>query len=117
MRRVIALAIIAFTVTLSVVVGSRLSSEAMAVVVGTVCGVLAGIPTSVLLLVVVRRLREEPTQQPQQRQPAYPPVIVINPNAGQPHQPPNPFYDPPESRPAGYLPREFRIIGEAGEED
>ena len=117
MRRVIALAIIAFTVTLGIVVGSRLSSEAMAVVVGTVVGVLAGIPASVLLLIVVRRLREEPAQQPQPRQPAYPPVIVINPNAGQPNQPPNPFYDPPASGPAGYFPREFRIVGEADEED
>ena len=117
MRRVIAVAIIAFTVTLGIVVGSRLSSEAMAVVVGTMCGVLAGIPTSVLLLIVMRRLREEPAQQPQPRQPAYPPVIVINPNAGQPNQLPNPFYDPPGGRPAGYLPREFRIVGEEEDED
>lgn len=117
MRRVIALAIIAFTVTLGIVVGNRLSSEAMAVVVGIVCGVLASIPTSILLLIVVRKLTAEPAQPPQQRQPAYPPVIVINPNAGQPNQLPNPFYDPPASRPAGYLPRDFRIIGEEDEED
>ncbi len=54
MRGFIALCIIVFCAGLGVMVGQRMSSEAMAVVVGVVCGVLAGLPTSVLLLIVWR---------------------------------------------------------------
>ena len=42
-------------VALAVVVGQKLSGEAMAIVIGVVCGVAAGIPTSALLLVVLTR--------------------------------------------------------------
>ena len=116
MRRIVALAIIAFTVTLGIVVGNRLSSEAMAVVVGIVCGVLASVPTSILLLILVRRLTTDSSQRsPQQRQ--YPPVIVINPKASQADHSFDPWHDPPDGRPAGYLPRDFRIVGEDDEED
>jgi hypothetical protein len=120
MQRAFILAIIAFTVTLAIVVGDRLHSEALAVVVGIVCGVLASVPTSILLLILMRRLTTEPPNRSQQHHqpPApYPPVIVINPNAGPQSQPPNPFFDPPENRPAGYLPREFKIVGEEDEDD
>ena len=44
-----------FGIALAVVVGNRMSAEAMAVVVGVVCGVAAGIPTSVLLLLAMGR--------------------------------------------------------------
>ncbi len=117
MRRVIALALVGFTVSLAVVIGNRLSSEALAVVTGIVCGVLASVPTSVLLLIMARRLSNEHSQPPQPPQATYPPVIVINPNAGQPHRPPDPFLDPPASRPTNYLPRDFKIIGEENEEE
>jgi len=48
MRRLLGLTVLAFAVGLGVVVGYRMSSEAMAVVVGVVCGVLASIPMSLL---------------------------------------------------------------------
>lgn len=120
MRRIIALGIIAFTITLAIVVGNRLSSEALAVVVGIVLGVLASIPTSILLLIFVRRLVTEApqrSQKPKQHQSVYPSVIVINPNAGQSDRSPTPWVDEPGSRPAGYLPREFRVVGEEEEEE
>lgn len=117
MRRVIALAIIAFTITLGIVVGNRMSSEAMAVVVGIVCGVLASVPTSIMLLILVRRLTSESSQRSQARQQQYPPVVVINPNAGQGNRSNDPWYDASGSQPAGYLPREFKIVGEPEEED
>ncbi len=41
---------LAFVVTLAVIVGQRLSSEAMAVMVGVVAGVAASIPTSLLVV-------------------------------------------------------------------
>lgn len=117
MRRVIGLAIIAFTVTLGIVVGNRLSSEAMAVVVGVVCGVLASVPTSILLLVLVRQLTGEAAQRPQQPPATYPPVIVINPNAPPADRSSRPLFDSPDDRLAGYLPRQFRVVGNEDEED
>jgi hypothetical protein len=119
MRNMLGLSVIAFTVTLAVVVGYRLSSEAMAVVVGIVLGVLASIPTSILLVLLMRRQASEGQRRQtslQHPHHAYPPVIVINPNAG-PATPPNPFYDHFNNQPAGYLPRDFKIVGEDSEDD
>lgn len=117
MRQVIALAIMAFAVTVGAMVGMRLTSEALAVVVGVVCGVLASIPTSILLLIVSRRQASGSPAPSRQPQPTYPPVIVINPNASPPDRPSYPLFEPPDGRPAGYLPRQFRIIGGEEEED
>jgi len=78
------LAALAFTVTLALVVGNRLSDEALAVLAGAVCGVGAAIPTSLLIVAVSRRRREEqPTQPIRQPQGAYPPVVVVAPQGGQ----------------------------------
>jgi hypothetical protein len=70
-----------FAVALAVVVCRQLPAEAMAVVIGVVCGVAAGIPTSLLLLVVLTR-RERQGMERGQRQVGdlgedYPPVVVI----------------------------------------
>jgi len=116
MRGFIALCIIAFCAGLGVMVGNRMSSEAMAVVVGVVCGVLAGIPTSVLMLVAMRaRDRRAAQAQPAQPQPHhYPPVIVVSP--GGPQQLPSPYQAPDtvdgDWRSLSAPRREFRIIGE-----
>jgi hypothetical protein len=72
----------AFAVTLAVVVGNRLSDEALAVLAGAVCGVGAAIPTS-LLIVAVSRRREEQRVQPSTPQGIYPPVVVVAPPGGQ----------------------------------
>jgi len=117
MRGFIALCIIAFFAGLGVMVGNRMSSEAMAVVVGVVCGVLAGIPTSVLMLVAMRaRDRRAAQSQPAQPQPHhYPPVIVVSP--GGPQQLPSPYQSPGtvdgDWQSLDAPRREFRIIGEA----
>ena len=81
-----------FAVTLAVVVGNRLSDQALAVLAGAVCGVGAAIPTS-LLVVAVSRWRDEPRMRPGAPQGAYsqgvypqggyPPVIVVAPPGGQ----------------------------------
>jgi hypothetical protein len=103
-----------FAITLAVVVGKQMSAEAMAVVVGIVCGVAAAIPTSVLLLVVLTRRdrrRVEELQQ-QARQGNYPPVVVIQ--GGTPQA-------LPTGPQAGYWPavspgppvhRQFHVVGE-----
>lgn len=69
-----------FAVALAVVVGKQLSTEAMAVIIGVVCGVAAGIPTSVLLLVVLtrreRQAMDRAQRQVEYRRSGYPPVVV-----------------------------------------
>jgi hypothetical protein len=44
---------------LAVAVGSRMSQDAMAVVVGVVCGIGAAIPTSLLMIWLITRHRDE----------------------------------------------------------
>ncbi len=77
---------LAFAVASAVVIGNRLSDEALAVLAGAVCGVGAAIPTS-LLVVAVSRWRDEPRERvqpsPPQPQGVYPPVIVVAPPGGQ----------------------------------
>jgi hypothetical protein len=71
---------VTFVVTLAVVIGFRMSPDAMAVVVGIVCGVLASIPTSTLLVWVMRQ-RDKQMEAQQMQSRAYgnfPPVVVVN---------------------------------------
>lgn len=124
MRGLIALCVIAFCAGLGVIVGHRMSSEAMAVVVGVVCGVLAGIPTAVLILILMRTQRRQGPgaglAQPQAQH--YPPVIVVNPG-GQQHPSDgiraslSTAYSPADAvdgdwQSLGAPARQFRVIGE-----
>jgi hypothetical protein len=76
------LVVVVFAVTLAVLVGSRLSDEALAVLAGAVCGVGAAIPTSLLIVAVSRRRDEGRVRSPTQPGP-YPPVVVVAPPGGQ----------------------------------
>ncbi len=71
---------VAFSTSLAVVIGTRMSPDAMAVVVGIVCGVLASIPTSTLLVWVLRqRDKQMESQMGQARHfGQFPPVVVVN---------------------------------------
>ncbi|MEE8391107.1 MAG: hypothetical protein V3S14_09970 [Anaerolineae bacterium] len=83
------LAVTVFAVTLAVIIGNRLSDEALAVLAGAVCGVGAAIPTSLLVVAVSHRRDESrvrPTTYPPFAQGPYPPVIVVAP-PGLPAQP------------------------------
>ena len=75
-----------FAVALAVIVGNRLSDEALAVLAGAVCGVGAAIPTSLIIVAVSRhrgarecRNEEPPLHPPAYSQGAYPPVVVVAP--------------------------------------
>jgi hypothetical protein len=110
MKKVAVAALMAFVVALAVVIGQRMSTDAMAVVVGIVCGVAASVPTSLLIIFVTgRRWRE---MRGEERSP-YPPVVVVNPGQGaggvnsHPH---SGAYLPPPAPPA--TPRRFRVVGE-----
>lgn len=110
-RVLVAVVGIAFAVALAVVVGNRMSAEAMAVVVGVVCGVVAAIPMTVLMLVVTQRMRaREESEEDRLRQRDYPPVIVIQGGTPAPREIFPSSYMPPMVEHGA--PRDFRVIGE-----
>jgi len=82
-------AMVVFVMTLALVVGNRLSTEALGVLAGTVCGVGAAIPTSLIVVAVTRR-RDAADSRQVASQPAagwatpnpYPPVVVVSPPSG-----------------------------------
>lgn len=80
MKRFLAIAGIGFAIALAVVIGFRISADAMAVIIGIVCGVLASVPTSVILVWVLRqRDRQLEAQMGQYRMGGqFPPVVVVN---------------------------------------
>lgn len=83
-KRIAGLVVVAFAITLAIVVGTRLSSDAIAVLVGVVAGVAASIPTALLLIVVTRR-REESDDDDERHyrdlRRDSPPVIVVAPGS------------------------------------
>jgi MFS superfamily sulfate permease-like transporter len=91
-----------------------MSTEAMAVVIGVVCGVAAGIPTSILLLLVLnRRDRQQVRGEEQQRQQGnYPPVVVIQ-GGGYPQglPPASAAGYWPSSTPGPTMERQFHVVG------
>lgn len=103
----VGLVVMAFAMTLAVVIGDRLSDEALAVLAGAACGVGAAIPTS-LLIVAVSRRRDEPRVQPAMSQNPYPPVVVVTPPGGQ--QRPNDWSMLPPSFSAP-MQRHFTVVG------
>ena len=113
LRQALLIVGLVFGIALAIVVGKKMSAEAMAVVVGVVCGVLAAIPTSILLLVVfTRRDRQRMDEmEPRHRQPAPPPVVVVQ-GGAPPALPPGPqagYW--PAAQPGPAVNREFHVVG------
>ena len=107
---------VAFAVTLAVAVGVRMSPDAMAVVVGIVCGMLASIPTSAILVWTLRvRDKQLEAQLGSARQYGqYPPVVVIN---GQQPSGTNGSHGPqPALLNGGQGARNFKVIGQENTE-
>lgn len=114
MKRGMLILVGAFGAVLALVVGLRLETAGLTMLVGVLCGLLAGLPLSAGLLWLVAREREARRQAEEQRwaheRPAVasPPVIVLN--AGNPRG--------LESLPAAYpmlgeqAARNFVIVGE-----
>ena len=103
-----------FAAALAVVVGRHMSAEAMAVVVGIVCGVAASIPTTLLLLVALNRQNPDGAtgRQPQTGQRAQPPVVVIQGRgeaAGLPTGPRAGYWPAPMPGPAAN--RQWQVVG------
>lgn len=105
-----------FATTLAVVMGTRMSPDAMAVVIGIICGVLASIPTSAMLVWVMRqRDKQLDSQVGQYRLGQYPPVVVVN---GQGTNGYSNGYGAPAltNGLASMGPRNFKVIGQENTE-
>ncbi len=105
--------ILVSAVALAAIAGARMSTEAIAVVVGVICGAAAGIPVSLLIVLVTNRQSrqvDDEIRRPAGRT-AYPPVVVIQ--GGTPLQ---------ERLPPAYYPgvgtahqssgRQFHLVGD-----
>jgi hypothetical protein len=120
MSKVVVAVLMGFAVTLAAVVGHRMSGEAVAVVVGVICGVAASVPMSVLIVLVVNRGRQraQVTQAlPEHRGGhfgAYPPVVVIQGGTPVPNDLATPYYGGRAlTQPIGQRP--FRVVGQSGD--
>jgi hypothetical protein len=111
MKKLAVAVVVAFAVTLAVIAGIRMSSEAVAVMMGMACGVVAGIPTSLLIAAVTNR--RGGTREHVRMAGEYPPVVVIQPGQGSPTYAPHPYTLP--SVPS-YGPRQFHVVGDEATE-
>ena len=81
-RRILVGLTIAFVAVLAVTIGQRMSTDAMAVVIGVIFGVAASVPTSLLIAAVTRRAQASGAEQSRSYgDRPLPPVIVVNPGA------------------------------------
>jgi hypothetical protein len=69
-----------FVITLGAVMGLRMSADAMAVIIGIIFGLLASIPTTLMLIWVLRQRDKQAESQMGAGRPFghYPPVVVVN---------------------------------------
>ena len=115
MKTIIAVVSAAAVATLVGVIAYRLSSDALAIIVGVILGLVALIPTLFMVAILLRRNQADeeprPMYQPQ------PPVVVVSggyptPFAQQPQQAALP--DPSQAlipAPPAQPPRKFRMMG------
>ena len=115
MKTIITVIAVAAVVTLVGVVSYRLSSDALAIIIGVVLGLAALIPTLVMMAIFLRRGQGDeepkPMYQPQ------PPVIVVSGGYGPPmmQQPQQAALPDPSQAlipaPPAQPPRKFRMMG------
>jgi hypothetical protein len=99
-----------FAIALSAIVAFRLSEQAMAVVVGVICGAMASIPMSILVLVALQRFSR---RQEVRSYPAQPPVVIVNPGSPQNSSrfSDGLYFPLPRQE---VRPRDFKVIGHEG---
>ncbi len=97
-----------FPITLALILGLRMSADAMAVIIGIIFGLLASVPTSLMLVWTLRQRDKQIEAQLQGRSPGhYPPVVVVN---GQPAG--NGYQAPPIPSVSSAGSREFKVVGQ-----
>src|SRR5512135_2708118 len=77
MKKWLAPLMLGFGVAMAVIIGERMSTDAMAIVIGVAVGVAASIPTSLLLVALLRRERK-PWGNINQGQQAQQPVVYLS---------------------------------------
>ena len=122
MKRALLLIGMAFAMALAITVANRMNADTMAVVIGVACGVLASIPTSLLIVWALGRRGQAPIGNDRPGQfgmGQYPPIVVVNPGSSYGTSGHNrPAWGAPASfpsidelpLPAG--PRTFRVVGQ-----
>ena len=116
-KRVATLVGLLAVILLGVAVAKRLSSDAIAVLIGVAAGVGASIPTALLLMAVTRRREQEPEYERRyddHRQSA-PPVIVVAPGSVPQMMGQYPGAYPQQLPPVSGQ-RQFRVMGYDEEE-
>ncbi len=119
MKRLLGLSLMAGIVTLAIIIGQRMSTDAMAVMVGVVFGVAASIPTSLLIALAARgSRRSEPPYRRDDYQPSppAPQIYVVSPGQLAPG-PPGPAQPALPQAPGGFYmaepARRYKVVGEA----
>jgi hypothetical protein len=118
MRTFFFIAGLVMVVTLAILMSYRMSADALAVVIGIICGILASIPTSAMLVWVMRQRDKQETGLAQLRPMGsqYPPVVVVN--GPGPNGYGSSAYGPPAlaASPSILGPRQFKVIGQENTE-
>ena len=102
-----------FTTAIAITIALRMTSDAMAVIVGIILGMAATLPTSLILLYMLRQQQKQlndPRQQSYAQQ--YPPVVVVNSPPGGAG-----YGGMGSAHPQSYLPapsgeRSFKVVGQ-----
>lgn len=116
MRQAVGLVSVVLAIGLAVLIGTRMSADALGMLLGVVVGVLASLPTSLVLIwALVRRTQRADSVEVRERGgmggASYPPVVVVNPGPGY-----GLGYGPPPgvagSLPPPGGPRSFKVVGD-----
>lgn len=117
-KRFLAACAVAFAITLAAFVGLRLSTDAIAIIIGAIVGVVASIPTALLIVALTRRSQERAAAEAYEarmQMKAQPPVVVIAPGGGSATPWFSPFSQPTlPGREQMSAQRQFRIVGQSG---
>ena len=114
MKKNIAIGVVIVAAIMTGVIGFRLSTDALSIIVGAVLGMMAILPTIIIVAFLLKKNQEAMTGPPQGMQ--QPPVVVVSggmmpPQYFQPQQQPTqpaPGLLPPPSQSA---PRKFHLMG------
>jgi len=116
MGRVLAIGAVVFGATLAFFIGTRLSEDALGVVLGVILGAMATIPFCLMLVwALVRRSEPPSTGRREEQHPALPPIINVGTPAGG-YFAPWQQAEPPAALPAPDQHRQFREVGGEYEE-
>lgn len=98
-----------FAITLTILIGERLTDEAIAALAGAVCGVGAAIPASLLIFAITQRRHDATnrTLTPPQPRMTQPQVMMIPPMMIPPQSQPS----PPATWETASVTRHFTIVG------